>query len=63
MSIDFDTPISVDNPNDVNSWLQGFLYACQLFGVWKDGQQYLGVGDFTVEKVKAEIKRFEREQL
>lgn len=63
MKIDFDTPLSVDNPKDVYSYLQGFKYACELFGVWKDGEQYIGIGDFTVTQIKKAIEDFIKGQV
>ena len=59
--IDFNTMIEVDNPSDTDSWLKGFLSACSLFGVWKDGKQRLGNGSWTVKKVRQDILRFVQE--
>lgn len=60
--IDFDTPLAVDAPKDFRSWFKGFLYACELFGIWRDGKQYLGIGRWSVDEVRKEIERFVREQ-
>lgn len=61
--LDLDIMVTADAPFDALSWTQGFLSACRTFGVWKDGDQYLGSGgDWTVAKVRKEIEKFIREQ-
>lgn len=60
--IDIGLMLEVDNPQDSLSWLWGFQTACRVFGVWKDGEQYLGVGNITVREVCKQIREFIREQ-
>lgn len=56
--IDFDTILCATESNDTFSFLQGFLEACKLFGIWKDGEQYLGSSGITVREVKKQINLF-----
>ena len=61
--IDFDTMLCADSPHDTLSWFMGFKSACSLFGVWKNGDQYLGTEKITMRQIRRQIEEFTRQQL
>lgn len=50
--------IKTYEPYDVLSFVQGMESASRLFGTWKDGQQWLGIGEYTVHDMVAAIHKF-----
>lgn len=58
--IDFQAEIALVKPYDKYSFLQGFFSACCMFGVWRNGEQYLGIGDVTVSDVKRQLEKFHK---
>lgn len=49
-------------PYDLYSFLQGIEAACFSFGVWKDGQQWLGSGSYTVREMREAIELFKENE-
>ncbi|MEE4246990.1 MAG: hypothetical protein V2I33_16375 [Kangiellaceae bacterium] len=43
------------------SFLEGYLACCEDFGIHKDGERYLGIGNVTVKEVKNEIDKLKDE--
>ncbi len=50
--------ILVYEPLSHDDFLRGFLAACRLFGVWKDGEQLLGSGETTVREMREAIEAY-----
>lgn len=40
---------------DRKAYIKGLIDAAEWFGVWKDGEQQLGIGDTTLKEFKEEV--------
>lgn len=54
--------INVADPQDTYSFIRGFRAACALFGIWKDGEKFLGIGEVTMSDINHAIIEYDKGQ-
>ena len=47
--------VSYTEPYDTYSFLQGVEEGLKEFAIWKDGEQYIGIGTYTIQDLKKAI--------
>lgn len=56
--------LATSAPHDTPSFLQGYLSACRGYGVYNNGEQYIGGFNIvTVRQIREAIEKYTKQQL